>query len=127
MFTIPNSVMVPEPIQQRLRCLFVAVESTDSFRQFKNKKWSVDGADLMSFNDVQTTYVESGVRRQQDWAEGLKEAIVGIREMAVFGICVRDRKGLERHPPHLIGWHFTFFVDVEHYRVIFTIKGPISV
>lgn len=122
-FKIPNSVMVPEPIQQRLRSLFAAVESTKEFHHFKKKRWTVDRAELVSNATVHAEYVKVAQTHQREWGTGLKDAISGVTELAVFGVCVHSREGLEHYPEHVLGPHFTFFVDAKTSTTLFVIES----
>ncbi|RCS42273.1 hypothetical protein DTL42_19575 [Bremerella cremea] len=125
-FKIPNSFMVPEPIQQRLRSLFAAVESTKEFHHFKKKRWTVDRAELVSNAAVHAEYVKAAQAHRREWGTGLQDAISGVTELAVFGVCVHSREGLEHHPDHVLGPHFTFFVDAKTSTTLFVIESTVS-
>ena len=101
--------MLTEEQRMQLHRLFSAVESTPEFHESAAKQWSVDGAEMASNLDVYRTFVESGQRRKQDWANALRDAISAVPLLAVFGLCVRDRDGLEQSPKHVVGRHLTFF------------------
>ncbi len=126
MFVIPNSLLIDESAQKRLRGLFESVESTKEFQLFRNKEWSIDLAEIASNIDVISNFVEHGERRQQEWGPELRRAIKDVPELAVYGVAVSSREGLEHLPTHVLGRHFTFFVDPMSCRTLFTIVGLFS-
>lgn len=125
MFSIPDAFEVPKELQIQLRSLFKAVEASPEFQTFRQKKWTVDLAEVDSNAFVRETYIEPGLVRGRDWIPSLEKAIEEIAEIAVFGITVRDRTELEHLPPHVFGWHYLFFVDTKAHYCIFVTRGPI--
>src|SRR5262245_49722980 len=119
-----NELKIPRELvhfTDAIRECWINVREDPLYRTVARGSWSIDRIEVMPVKEILSYFKVD--RNPHAEVRELPERLMGVRMSCVIGIINNDRTGIEWMPPHVLGRHALFFLDLDSHEVKHTIVG----